>query len=86
MGLVRKLSIEKFTVDEFTIDSTELAQKFVTLSRQPNERGQVAVDVQGGTSQKEIVDFQLIGNTINWAGLGLDVQIGIGDYLRVTYT
>lgn len=86
MGLSRKLSTEKFTVNEFTIDAIEVAQKFVTLSRIPTDANHVLVDVQGGTSQKTNVDFQVDQNKITWLGLGLEVQIGIGDFLRVTFT
>lgn len=85
MALSNRKYVGDLVVEEYTLDASEIALKEVTLSNSPVNPQAVLLDVQGGTSQRYMVDFQVIGNKLNWLGLGLEVQVGVGDYLRATY-
>lgn len=68
-----------------TIDSTEFANKQLTLPIAPAAPAQVLVDFIGGGAQIFGVDFNISGTTLDWDSLGLDVLIEEGDTLRITY-
>jgi len=83
MAVSHQRTNKSLKVDEFVLTAQDVANKFVTLSGLVTS--DVAVDIQGGTSQVKASDFLLVGNKISWDGLGLEPYLAIGDNLRVTY-
>lgn len=81
---IKSLSGAIFTVQHLVLTEVDVANKFVLLGSAPV--GPIAVNVTNGPAQSAGTDFELLGNRVSWAGLGLEAQgISAGTTLRVIY-
>lgn len=67
-----------------SIDAIAISTKQITLPVAPVSN--VLLDVVGGTSQRQNVDFIVTGMVLSWAGLSLELLLAAGDYLSISYT
>lgn len=74
-----------YNVNLFTLDSTDIANKFVTLSAAPTTPGHTIVDVRGGPQQNYTDDYVVSGSQLSWSGLGLEALLSSGDKLVVQF-
>lgn len=72
-------------VNKFTLDSTDITNKFVTLSSSPSSPSNVILDIIGGIVQDYGVDFTISGSTLSWSSLGLDGILSVGDKLIIQF-
>lgn len=72
-------------VENIPLTNINIRDKFAPLSYIPEDPGDVAVNVVGGTPQNNKEDFVLNNAQIQWDGLGLDGELEVGDVLRVIY-
>lgn len=68
-----------------TLDSTDTANKYVSLDGIPLTADSVALDMIGGTAQYLNGDFAVDGTKVTWNGYALDGTMSIGDKVRVIY-
>jgi hypothetical protein len=68
-----------------TLTSTDITNKYITLSFAPAVASTTMVDLLGGSAQKYTTDFIVSGSQVQWTGLGLDGLLAAGDVLRVHY-
>ena len=66
------------------VTATAISDKQITLPAIPVSV--VLLDVVGGTSQRQNVDFIVTGMVLSWAGLSLELLLAAGDYLSIYYT
>jgi hypothetical protein len=68
----------------FTLSAQDILNKYVDLQGTPSLG--TAVNVAQSTTQREGIDFVVIGNRLYWEGYGLDIpQMVAGITLRVIY-
>ena len=73
-------------VEYRTITSGEALAKQLVLTGTPAFPAKVKLDVAGGTTQVFGDDFSVVGNVVEWTGLGLDaIPTEAGDKWRITY-
>jgi hypothetical protein len=72
-------------VEYFTLDSTDIANKSVTLLNTPLESSDVMLDVAEGTMQIYGTDYTVSGTTLSWNGLGLEPLLESGMTLIINY-
>ena len=72
-------------IDRITLNSTDITNKYVTLSTTPTSVSSVLLEVIGGISQDYLADFSVSGSTLTWNGLGLDGILAVGDKLIVQF-
>lgn len=68
------------------ITSPMVFSRQITLTYLPGNALGVLVDVVGGTSQRQFFDYIVSGQTLSWAGLGLEAVLSVNDVIRVSYT
>lgn len=68
-----------------TLDSTDITNKYVALPDVPLDPTQVVVDLVQTGAQAYTDDYIVVGNLVNWNGLGLESLLIAGDKLRVQY-
>ena len=73
-------------VDKFTLNSTDITNKFVTLSHTPSTAGNTVLLVENAASMFYGTDYTVIGNELSWSGLGLDGILAINDNLSIIYS
>lgn len=71
--------------DYFTLSPTDVSNKFVTLAHNPANPATVLLEVVGDSSQTYGADFMVLGNQVQWSGLGLDGVLASGAKLRAFY-
>lgn len=74
-----------YVVDEFTLSSTDITNKYVTLSSTPNFPAKAVLEVIGGPTQSYSADYTISGTQLSWSGLFLDGVLEAGDQLIVQY-
>ena len=73
-------------VDVFTLTSTDITNKYVTLSQNPNSLQSILLFPEGGILQTPGLDFTLLsGNVLSWDGFGLDNFLEVGERITVSY-
>lgn len=72
-------------VDKFTLNSTDISNKYVTLSSAPTTADQTLLIVGDAGGMFYGVDFTVSGNQLSWSSLALDGILAVGDNLSVTY-
>ena len=87
MALIpRKKADSGRVVNRFTLIASEISAKEVTLSQAPVNANSVIVDLPCGTVQVLDVDYEILGDKLNWDGFGLETILEIDDKLIVTYS
>lgn len=76
--------LEEIITDYFTITSTNVANKYVTLSRTPTSPLEVALNV-GGTPQIYNTDYYVVGKQLRWDGMAIEPDVAAGDKFRAVY-
>jgi len=75
-----------YIVNVFTLTSTDILNKYVTLTATPVTPATTVLSVVGGPVQVYGNDYQIIGgNQLNWSGLFLDGVLSSGDILIVQF-
>jgi len=74
-----------FVVERIDLTEIDIQNKFVTLSQTPLVPEAVILDIEGGISQVNNIDFKVIGNKISWEDLGLDGFLEETDVLIIQY-
>ena len=69
----------------FTLSSTDITNKYITLSATPATPGNTQLNIVSGTDQAYTTDFIVTGNQLSWSGLGLDGVLSVGDILTVLH-
>jgi hypothetical protein len=70
---------------EVLLTPTDISNKYIMLPFAPFNPLKVTVDVIGGTAQTQFVDYQILGLTFAWAGMGLETILSVNDKLRIVY-
>jgi len=69
-----------------SLSSTDIANKYILLPGTPADPSSVLVDVlSGGGPAVYGQDYVVIGNQLNWSGLGLDNVLDPTDNIRIFY-
>lgn len=71
--------------ERIELSPVDIANKYVTLSSTPLISSAVVVTPEGGIIQSYGVDFIVVGNKLQWEGLGLDNFLDNSDVLLVQY-
>jgi len=74
-----------FIVEKIQLTQADINNKFVTLAQTPLVPSAVIIDISGGTSQLNGIDYEIIGNKVSWNELGLDGFLDNTDVLIVQY-
>lgn len=70
---------------KFVITAADITSKQITLVPQPNDATAVTLEFLSGGGQENGVDFEVIGDSLSWDGLGLDGFIETEDIIIVRY-
>jgi len=73
-------------VNHFTLSSTDIANKYVTLSGSPSIANATVLHVKSAPAQNYGDDYTVSGQQLSWSGLGLDGVLVAGDKLTVVWT
>lgn len=71
--------------ESFTLDSADILAKQIQLASTPMFPSLVTLLPDGGIYQRYGIDFTVIGDMVNWDGLGLDNFLEVGDTIVVSY-
>jgi hypothetical protein len=74
-----------FIVEKIQLTQDDINNKYVTLAQTPLVPSAVIIDISGGTSQLNGIDYEIIGNKVSWNELGLDGFLDNTDVLIVQY-
>jgi len=74
----------RFKVEEITLTVTDISNKYIILQHLPCNTN-ISLSVANGPQQSHNQDYILTGQTVNWAGRGLDGLVSIGDELVIEY-
>lgn len=72
-------------VQRIELTQNDINNKFVTLASAPLIASSVVVTPEGGIAQAYGIDFIVVGNQLQWSGLGLDNFLDETDVLLVQY-
>ena len=72
-------------VEEFLLSGTDISNKFVILTEPVSDPNNVSVNVTGGGKQSIVEDYVVVGQKVNWSGLGMDGVITAGEELIIEY-
>ncbi len=76
---------ESYHQDNFTANSMIINNKTLTLTNFPSDPSKVTVVIRQGLEQFSGIDFQVIGKTLSWNGLALEMLLQVGDFFVVRY-
>jgi hypothetical protein len=74
-----------FIVEKIELTPQDIQHKHVTLAQTPLVPSAVVINLEGGISQINGIDYEIIGNKISWSELGLDGFLDDTDVLIVQY-
>jgi hypothetical protein len=74
-----------FIVEKIELTQDDINNKYVTLAQTPLVPSAVIIDIYGGISQLNGIDFRVDGNKISWNELGLDGFLEITEVLIIQY-
>ena len=63
----------------------EITDKSLSLTYIPTNSELVQLDVISGGPQNYLSDYSVTGQTLSWAGLDLETQLEVGNYVRLSY-
>lgn len=72
-------------VQRITLNSTDISNKFITLSQDPVNSNKVLIFVEEGLKGEQNIDYTIINNQIDWDGYDWDGNLSVGDVLTVLY-
>ena len=76
--------------EEFTLSGSDIINKYIVLTVQPNKNENTSVFPVNGIRQTYVTDFIITvdngGKRLSWNGLGLETILTSGDKLVVNYT
>lgn len=72
-------------VQRIELTQNDIDNKYVTLASAPLISSSVVVIPEGGIAQAYGIDFIVVGNQLQWSGLGLDNFLDETDVLLVQY-
>ena len=72
-------------VEQIQLTQQDIENKFVTLAQTPLVLSAVVINVEGGISQINGIDYRVNGNKISWNELGLDGFLDKTDVLIIQY-
>jgi hypothetical protein len=78
--------VETRKTELLTLTSTNITNKYVTLSQTPKTVSAVSVCPVGGIPQQYGVDYTVSGTTLSWSSLGLEDILEATDILIVEYS
>ena len=70
--------------EQFTVNALQHDQEFIVLQYDPID-DIVALNIIGGTSQKQGIDFLCTDGIVSWEGYALEPLIEISDIIRILY-
>lgn len=76
----------KIYTEEINLTSADATNKFVTLSNQPYNSSNIALNIINGVSQEYGIDYYVEGARIKWDGMRLDGDLSANDWLRIVYS
>lgn len=85
LSWVTSAASSPYFVNTFTLSSTDITNKFVTLSGAPDTPADTILTVIGGPMQSYGADFTVSGSQLGWSGLFLDGVLSSGDKLVVQF-
>jgi hypothetical protein len=68
-----------------SLSQEEIDQKRIVLPDYQVDPGDVVLLVKGAPPQLYGIDYQVSGNELTWAGLGLDGELSAGDEVTVVH-
>ena len=74
-----------YTTYQYTLTTFDISTRSVTLPDTPNDPELTSLEVEGAGSLSYGDSYTVSGNTLSWAGLGLDGILEIGDKIKVIY-
>lgn len=74
-----------FIVENIELTQQDIENKFVTLAQTPLVPSAVVINLEGGISQINGIDYTVDGNKISWSELGLDGFLDDTDVLIIQY-
>ena len=72
-------------VEIYTLNSTDITNKFITLTATPSVAAKTILLVENAGSMFYGEDFIVSGNQLSWSGLALDGILAAGDNLTISY-
>lgn len=75
--------VSTFSAFSHVLTSNDIAAKSFSLPVAPASRVMLTV---GGIMQTQDVDFVVGGTTLSWSALALELLVGVGDSLFITYS
>lgn len=69
----------------FTLTQADIDNASIELDPEPSVPEYVRLTVVGGIEQVNGIDFEVVGTTLSWSGLGLDNFLEVNDILIITY-
>lgn len=72
-------------VNYVEITALMITNKELTLPNMPAVATNTMVDIIGGSTQHYGVDFTVSGSVLTWNGLGLEIDLIEGSFLRINY-
>lgn len=75
-----------YSVNRVTLNSTDILNKYVTLTGIPTTPSDTILNIVGGVIQEYTADYTVIGNQLSWNALGLEALLASGDILLVQFS
>jgi hypothetical protein len=85
-GLIASSVHNGQVIDKFILSSTDISNKFVTLSKTPGIPANAILYVDGAPTLTFSEDYTVSGAQLGWSGLTLDGILAQSDNITVTYT
>ena len=74
-----------FKIEYITLSPADILAKQISLALTPVAPNEVSLDFYGGSIGWVGVDFTVVGNLLQWNGLGMDGFVAAGDQIRISY-
>ena len=74
-----------YNVNYVTLKSTDISNKFITLSSAPTVPADTLLTVIGGPMQNYGIDYTVSGTILSWSGLFLDGVLIVNDILIIQF-
>jgi hypothetical protein len=75
----------QFIEDTYVLNSTDIANKGVTLSNVPLNASEAILDINGAPEMFYGIQYTISGKFLTWANTEIDGIISVGDVVRVIY-
>ena len=84
-NIIGPTGLSNFQTEVIVLNSSQISAKQVTLLSTPAAASKTTVEIQNAPTQAYGIDFVVIGNTINWAGLSFELLLEFGSILTIRY-